>query len=515
MTEDRGKDLNIHRPPSGLEAELQREIDAALGDMSVEELIDAEAGTAPRDGDQGGGQRDARHGRVVAVHGEDIFVDMGGKNQGVITVSQFDEGQVPKAGDVIEVVVKGYDEADGLLLLGKPGAVQEASWETLEVGQLVEGRVTALNTGGLELNINGIRAFMPISQIELYRVEDLKGYINTKLTAKVMELKSKGRLSTVVVSRRQVLEEEMAKIRQETLAKLAEGQTVKGMVKSIMPYGAFVDIGGVDGLLHVSDMSWARVDNPSDVVKEGQQLEVMILKINPETKKISLGLKQVSPDPWTGVETRYQMDELVAGRVTRLAEFGAFVELESGVEGLIPMSELSFERRIKHPSSIVKQGDVVRVRVIGVDPARKRISLSLKRVGDDPWTGAAARWPADSVVDGIVTRTTDFGAFVEITPGVEGMVHISELSDKHVKSVSQAVSEGQTVKAKVLAVDEERRRISLSIKALLVQQAPAAAAESPSKPAEAAKRTKPLKGGLEFPGGGLSLGNLNDRKPKE
>jgi small subunit ribosomal protein S1 len=269
------------------------------------------------------------------------------------------------------------------------------------------------------------------------------------------------------------------------------------------------------------------VENPSDIVKDGQQLEVMILKINPETHKISLGLKQVAPDPWTVVETRYGADSIVSGRVTRLTDFGAFVELEPGVEGLIPMSELSFERRIKHASSVVKEGDVVRLRILSVDLERKRISLSLKRVGDDPWTGALARWPVDSVVDGIVTRTTDFGAFVELTAGVEGMVHISELSDKHIKAVNQAVSEGQTVKAKVLAVDEERRRISLSLKALIVRAAPeptaqpaktAAGSATPAeaaKAAEAAKRKKPLKGGLEFPGGGMSLGNLLGQKPRE
>ncbi len=394
--------------------------------------------------------------------------------------------------------------------------MQEASWETLEVGQVVEGRVTALNTGGLELSINGIRAFMPISQIEMYRVEDLGPYVNTKLTAKVMEIKSKGRLSSVVISRRQVLEEEMTKIREETLGQLKEGQAVKGVVKSLMPYGAFVDIGGVDGLLHISDMSWLRVEDPGTIVKEGQNVEVMILKINPETKKISLGLKQVAPDPWLGVEMRYPVNEIVAGRITRLTDFGAFAELEPGVEGLVPMSELSFERRIKHASSVVKSGDVIKLRVLSVDPEKKRISLSLKRVGDDPWTGALARWPVDSVVDGIVTRITDFGAFVEITPGVEGMVHISEMSDKRINSVKQAVQEGQTVKAKVLSVDEERRRISLSMKALIAratyeptaQQAHqgAAAQAAPAKADD--KRKKPLKGGLNFPGGGMSFGDL-------
>jgi small subunit ribosomal protein S1 len=346
-------------------------------------------------------------------------------------------------------------------------------------------------------------------------VEDLKPYINQKLRCEVMEIKDQ----SIVLSRRAVLDREMAKVREELLASLAEGKTVHGGVRSIMPSGAFVDIGGTDGLLHVSDMSYSRVSDPNTVVKEGQELEVMILKVDKETKKVSLGLKQVFPDPWEGAAAKWAPDEVVSGRITRLADFGAFVELEPGVEGLIPISELSFERRLRHPQEVVKAGDVVKARVLSVDPERKRISLSLKRLGDDPWTGASARWPVDSVVTGVVKRIVDFGAFVELTGGVEGMVHISEISDARIPTVASALSEGQTVQAKVLSVDEDRRRIALSIKAMNAY-APAAREERPAQGADQApgqptaepkpepKRKKPLRGGVDHPGGGLTLGNL-------
>ena len=259
-------------------------------------------------------------------------------------------------------------------------------------------------------------------------------------------------------------------------------------------------------LLHVKDMSHSRVEDPKTIVKEGQQVELMVLKVDRDSRKIALGLKQVLPDPWEGIEAKYPPNTTLAGRVVRLADFGAFVELESGVDGLVPISEITFERRIKHPSEIVNVGDMVRARVLSVDPQRKRISLSIKKAGDDPWMGASTRWPANEIVEGIVKRITEFGAFVELTPGVEGLVHISEIANTHVRKVSDAVSEGQLVRAKVLSVEEDRRRISLSIKQASPTQnysgtsAPATPAAGPAveEPAKApTKRKKPLKGGLD------------------
>jgi small subunit ribosomal protein S1 len=341
---------------------------------------------------------------------------------------------------------------------------------------------------------------MPISQIELYRVEDLAPYVNQRLRCTVIEVNEGER--KIVLSRRNLLELEAAEKREQTWATLAEGKVMVGRVKTIMPYGAFVDIGGVDGLLHVRDMAHGRVEDPRAVVTEGQQIEVMVLKVDREERRISLGLKQTLADPWKEVEAKWPADTVVSGMVTRLADFGAFLELEEGVEGLIPIGEMTFERRIKHPSEIVKEGDIVKVRVLSVDPARKRISLSLKRIGDDPWMGASARWPAGSIVTGIVKRVTDFGAFVELTAGVEGLVHISELSDEHVRAASDVIQEGQSVQAKVLDVEEDRRRISLSIKQAVASPdytGPARTDERPTaeQTTTPKKRKTPLKGGLD------------------
>jgi small subunit ribosomal protein S1 len=490
MTEEHrdNQDKKFRPEESFIDEELQRELDKALGDMSLEDILDTEEAAAK--GAEGG----LRKGKVIAIQGEDVFVDMGGKNQGVVPLSQFEE-EPPKEGDVVELLIDRYDENDGLLLLSRQGAVRAATWETLEEGQIVEGRVTGHNKGGLELVINGIRAFMPISQIEMYRVEDLSGYANKRLHCQVVEVDE--RAENVIVSHRALLELEAAQAREKLFETLQEGETVTGVVRNITPYGAFVDIGGADGLLHVSDMSYRRVEDPRKIVEEGQRIEVKVLSVDRDERKIALGLKQIKPDPWADAAAKWAHDSVVTGRVTRLAEFGAFVELEEGVEGLIPMGELSFTRRIRDPGEVVNIGDVVKVRVMNLDTERKRIGLSLKRIGDDPWMGASVRWGPHSLTEGIVTRIVDYGAFVELTPGVEGLIHISELSYKPVRKVTDLLQEGNTVQVRVLSVDEDNRRISLSIKELGVvadSKGPTSESEPPSTKR---KRKKPLKGGLD------------------
>ncbi|MHC4442064.1 MAG: S1 RNA-binding domain-containing protein [Planctomycetota bacterium] len=477
----------------GLDEDLQHELDEALGDVSLMDLMDAEEAEIPTDQPKAEG---VKRGKVIAVHGDDIFIDMGGKSQGVLAAEQLKDKPLPEVGDDIEVTIEGYDRTDGLLILSIEGAVKAATWQTLEEGQIVEGRVTGHNKGGLEIDINGIKAFMPVSHIELVRVEDLTPYVNRRLQCQVMDIiRSEQK---VVVSRRDLLKQEEAKARQQTFDALAEGQTVTGSVRTIMPYGAFVDIGGIDGLLHVGDMSWTRVHDPHDIVKEGQQIEVMVLKIDRETRKLSLGLKQITPDPWSNAENKWPVDSTVTGRVTRNAEFGSFVELEEGVEGLVPISELSYHGRVRHPDDVLKVGDVVTVKVLNIDLERRRIGLSVKQVGDDPWMGASARWPTDSVVEGVVKQIAEFGAFVELTPGVQGLVHISEVSDKRVRTVGEALQVEQTVRAKVLEVDEDRRRISLSIKQLIEMPDYTGMPSEESEPQRPRKkRKKPLRGGLE------------------
>ncbi|MBS3734678.1 MAG: S1 RNA-binding domain-containing protein [Phycisphaerae bacterium] len=473
--------------PGGLDEQLQREIDAALGDGSIDDLMQAELSAETGGPDTGG---DPLRGTVVAIHGDDVFVDVGGRAEGVLRTDQFRDEPLPEPGETVEVTVVGRDGDDGLLRLSRKGAVQAAAWETLEVGQVVEGVVTGHNKGGLELKINSLRAFMPVSQIERFRVEDLGPYVNQKLQCMVTEFDRQAR--NLIVSRRDLLEAEAEESRRELWQTLAEGQTVPGTVRSLMPYGAFVDLGGVDGLLHISDMSHGHVDKPGDIVAEGQQVEVRVLSIDRDNERIALGLKQTMADPWDGVEHKWPVDQVVTGRVTRVMDFGAFCELEEGVEGLIPISELTFERRVGHPSEIVAVGDMVKVRVLKVEPDRRRISLSIKRVGDDPWMGASVRWAKGAIVDGIVTRLAEFGAFVELARGVEGLVHISELADEHTRNVGDVVAEGQPVQVKVLDVDENRRRIGLSLK-----QAGAAPSAAPVEPRPATPRKRPLKGGLD------------------
>jgi small subunit ribosomal protein S1 len=488
-------------PEAGMHPDdaLARELDAALGDEGLASLMDTGAGPSAAGAPSSAGEG-VRTGRVIAIHGDDIFVDMGGKSQGVLSAEQYEtEEPLPKVGDAVEVTIEGYDRTDGLLLLSRKGAVMAATWQKLEEGLIVEGRVTGHNKGGLELSLDGIPAFMPISHIELFRVEELAPYVNRRLKCQVIEVSEEER--KVIVSARAVHELEAAEARERAFSELVEGQTVSGVVRSVMPYGAFVTIAdGVDGLLHVSEMAHTRVEDPNDVVKEGQKLEVMVTKIDPDSRKIGLSLKKVLPDPWADAAARWPVDEIVSARVTRLMDFGAFVEVEEGVEALVPISEMTYERRIGHPREILNEGDVVKARVLAIDPERKRMSLSIKRVGDDPWMGASVRWPVNSVVDGTVKRITEFGAFVELTPGVEGLIHISELSETPVRQVSEVVREGDTVRAAVVSVDEERRRIGLSIKQLTrLPDYTGPVGEAPAEPAAPKKkRKKPLKGGLDW-----------------
>jgi len=483
------------RPSQKLDPEVQQELDEALGDMNIEELL--ESGCQPAAGDravQTAGGEVIHTGKVLAIQGDDIFVEIGGKSQGILPAEQFVEEPLPKVGDRVEFTIERYDRREGLLILSRQGAVKAATWDNLQPGQLVEGRVAGHNKGGLELKISGIDAFMPVSQIELFHVDEMAGYLNQKLRCLVTEVDR--REGKVVVSRRELLRQEAERKAEQLLESLEEGQTLPGVVRSIMPYGAFVDIGGLDGLLHVSDMSYARVEDPADIVKVGQEVQVVVLSVDRESRRISLGLKQAMADPWDDAEDRWQVDDIVAGRVVRLAPFGAFVELTEGVDGLIPASELSYDRRIRQPREILSEGQVVNARVMSVDSAGRRISLSLKRAGDDPWTGASIRWPVGSIAAGRVTRIADFGAFVELSEGVEGLIHISELADGYVRAAGEVVREGDELQAVVISVDEEARRISLSRKKLL-ESPDYTGQATEDEPAPRRPRKRPLKGGLD------------------
>jgi small subunit ribosomal protein S1 len=360
-----------------LDAEIEQELQEAMGNFSGQDLL----GGGQRRGGQAAPASGRKKGRVLRVHGADVFVDVpGGRSQGVLPIDQFPDGP-PAPGTEVEVNIEGYDNANGLLLLTREGAAVQADWSTVAPNMIVEARVTATNKGGLEVDVNGIRGFMPISQIDLYRVENPEQFLNQRLRCQVVEVNPEER--NLVVSRRALLEREREENREKLWAELAEGQVRTGVVRSVRDFGAFVDLGGVDGLLHVSEMSWTRVKNPADVVQPGQTIKVVVLKIDRETRKVGLGLKQLMPSPWDTVTERYLPGSVVTGKVTRLMDFGAFVELEPAVEGLIHISELA-PQRVRRVSDVVKPDQEVRVLVLDVNPGQRRISLSLKGAQKEP-----------------------------------------------------------------------------------------------------------------------------------
>src|SRR4051812_23140546 len=464
---------------------LDREVDAALSGMSLDDLYaSGQQATESR-------AKGTRRGRIVSVDKDDVMVDFGGKSQGVAPMETFETE--PKVGDEMEFDVERYDAREGLLILTRKGAAAtNVSWENLEVGQIVEGMVTGTNKGGLELEVKNMRAFMPAGQVDLYFNPDLSVFVGQKLKAEVTQFDA--RAKNLIISRRNILEREKEEAKTKLMEELAEGQIRRGTVRSVMDYGAFVDLGGVDGLLHVSEISHRRGHKPSEFVKVGDSIDVKILRIDKETGKLSLSLKQArGVDPWLDVETKYSVGSQITGRVTKVEQFGAFIEVEEGVEGLLPISEISWQR-IKHPSDVVRDGDTVRLVVLSVDPVARKMSFSLKQAGPDPWKTANEKYATDMVVSGTVTRTVDFGAFVELEPGLEGLVHISELADRPVRQTTDVVKSGQTVQVRVVEIDQDARRISLSIKGAVGAMSSAASAAAPTTQK---KRKTPLRGGLD------------------
>jgi len=479
-------------------------------------------------GEQGGGSQEEtpsvhhemRRGRISAIRGEDVFVNLpgdDGKLQGVVPITQFDRN--PRIGAIMDFVVDQIDESQGLMLLSREGAISRATWEQLQKGASVEARGISSNKGGLELEmVGGIRAFMPASQIDTHHVEDLESWIGQKVPGIVQEIDRRSK--KVVLSRRQYLEEEAKRNKAKLMQMLETGQIRDGKVSSLTKFGAFVDVGGMDGLVHVSDLSYSHIDKPSDVVQQGQEVQVKVLAIDPEKERISLGLKQVQPDPWESIESRYQVGSQVEGKVIRTANFGAFVELEPGVEGLLPLSEMSW-RRVTKANEVVQAGDKLWMKILSIDANKRRLSLSLKQAQGDPWVGAEHKYAQGQWLDGTVQSTTDFGAFVELEPGVEGLAHISELAPHRVKQVTDVVQQGQSARCRVLEVDEEHRKIRLSLKPEQQEQAQQQQAEQHAQQAKkqkqgqgkgkAGQRNKDdhLRGGMDV--GSVGLGGLNPK----
>jgi len=413
---------------------------------------------------------EAIEGRVVSISPDAIFVDIGRKMDGVLPADKFRDasGKLSvKVGDKLLVSITGTD-SEGSYTLSTVKVERPRDWSALERAfaekRSIAGVVTEVVKGGLRVDV-GAKAFMPASRSGAKEQAELEKLVGQEIQCKIIKLDTAA--EDVVVDRRAVVEEEEARTRQQKFAELQEGTVVRGMVRSLTDFGAFVDLGGVDGLLHVADMAWHRVSKPGDMLAVGDSIEVKILKINPETKRISLSLKQLTPDPWTLANDQFQVGQRVQGKVSRLADFGAFIELAPGVDGLIHVSELSWSKKIKKPSDVLKTGEMVEAVVLGVNAGERRISLGLKQTLGDPWEEAQKKYAVGAVVEGPVTSLTNFGCFVDLGNGIEGMIHISDITrEKRLNHPREALSAGQTVRAVVLELDRERRRVKLGIKQL-------------------------------------------------
>jgi small subunit ribosomal protein S1 len=410
-------------------------------------------------------------GTVLSVSASAVIVDVGFKSEGMISIDEFldENGEVTvQAGDTVDVLLERTEDRDGHIVLSREKAEKMKIWDEVEKAfndkKVVIGRVIERIKGGLAVDI-GVRAFLPGSQIDVRPVRNLDALRGQELRMRVIKVNKKR--GNIVLSRKALLEEENAEKKKHTLETLSEGKVMRGVVKNITDYGAFIDLGGIDGLLHITDMSWGRVQHPSELFKVNDEVDVIVLKFDPENERVSLGHKQLTTDPWSDVFDRYPVTARVTGRAVSLTDYGAFIELEPGVEGLIHVSEMSWSKRVKHPSKILNVGDSVEAMVLGVDPAARRISLGLKQVETNPWHELTDKYPIGTKIKGKVRNLTEFGAFVEVEDGIDGLIHISDMSwSKRLKHPSEMLKKGDVVEAMVLNIDAENQRLSLGLKQL-------------------------------------------------
>ncbi len=466
----------IHNP-AAVSADSAAQPAGRSGDHSAESLEDFSAALEAFEREQ------AAEAAAVAEYGDKVVtgtvlkqtekhlvVDVGLKSEGLVPLEQVvDHTGATKfqPGDSIEVVIE-REEPEGGYLVSYEKAQRLRVWDTIEKAHNektpVIGTVVSRVKGGLTVDI-GMKAFLPGSQLEIRPVRNLDGYLGQQIEVRVIKLNKKR--GNVVVSRKEILEEEQNAKRSQTLEHLDEDAVLTGTVKNLTDYGAFVDLGGIDGLLHITDMSWGRLTHPRDLVNVGDEIQVKVLKFDKEKQRVSLGFKQLTPDPWLDATERYPVGARVHGRVLSVTDYGAFVELEQGIEGLVHLSEMTWSKRLKHPSKLVKPGDEVDTVVLSVNPADRRISLGMKQLLENPWEHLSERYPTGTIVEGRVRNLTDFGAFIEIEDGIDGLVHVSNLSwTKRVKHPSEVVKKGEKVKAVVLGVEPQNRRLSLGIKQL-------------------------------------------------
>jgi small subunit ribosomal protein S1 len=406
-------------------------------------------------------------GRILAISDKDVVVDIGFKSEGTVPKEEFQDISAVKVGDSVEVYLDTLEDVDGQLQLSKRKADFMRLWDqVVEVhneGGTIEGTCMRRIKGGIVVDLSGVDAFLPGSQIDVKPIRDFDALIGKKFKFRIVKVNRMRK--NIVVSRRALLEENMAEQREEILKELEKGQVRQGTVKNITDFGVFVDLGGVDGLLHINDLSWGRVNHPSEVVKLDQQINVVILDFNDAKDRISLGMKQLTPHPWEGIEEKYPEGAVVTGKVVSIADYGAFIELEKGVEGLVHVSEMSWTRNIVHPSKILNVGDDIEVKILNVDKERKRISLGIKQLTDDPWSNIEEKYPVHSKHKGRVRNMTNFGAFIEMEDGIDGLIHISDLSwTKKIKHPSEVLKKNEEIEVVVLDMNKEERRLSLGYK---------------------------------------------------
>ena len=442
---------------------MNEDFASVLESFEAEQAAQAEA--LPQDGE-------VLKGTVINITATHVVVDIGNKSDGMVPIAEATdrEGKVKyQPGDVIDVVVNRSGGEEGYLTLSHEKALRLKAWDDIEKAynekSNIKGYVTERVKGGLTVEINGVKAFMPGSQADSRPGHNLDAYVNQEIEVRIVKLNKKR--GNIVVSRKQILDEVIGAKREETLKHLEEGAVLTGSVKNLTDYGAFVDLGGIDGLLHITDMSWGRLTHPRDLVHVGDEIHVKVLKFDREKQRVSLGFKQLTPDPWLDAQERYPVGAHVKGRVLSVTDYGAFIELEQGIEGLVHVSEMSWSKRTKHPSKLVQPGSEVETVVLNVNPGERRISLGMKQLQDNPWDNLHIKYPVNSTVEGRVRNLTDFGAFVEIEDGIDGLIHVSNMSwTKRVKHPSEVLKKGDKVQAQVLAIEPEHRRLSLGMKQL-------------------------------------------------
>ena len=418
--------------------------------------------------------RDVRPGsivgaKVIGIVNNEVVVDFGGKSEGSIPIAEFGEGEKPSVGDKFDIFYEGQDEETHTATVSKRRADRARAWDrvvkTYKPGDVVKGMVQRKIKGGVLVEVDGVSVFLPASQVNIRRTQDVSDYIGKEVEAEIIKIDPER--MNIVVSRRKLLERVRAEAKEKLLAEILEGQIRKGIVKNIADFGVFVDLGGIDGLLHITDMSWGRINHPSELVSLDEEIEVKVLRVDKERERIALGLKQKLTSPWENIESRYPIGSRQRGEVVNIMSYGAFVKLEDGVEGLVHISEMSWTKRVNHPSEVVRQGDAVDVIVLDINREKQEISLGMKQAESNPWTTVAERYPIGTIIEGKVRNLTSYGAFVEIEEGIDGLLHVSDMSwTKKVAHPNEVLKKGDLVKCVVLSLDPEKKRIALGLKQL-------------------------------------------------